>query len=182
LAIYIAKTKNIPIILGSATPSATSYFKFPHYRLKGQYFDAKKEVKVINSIDELPQNSVLQEIEKNLSNNKQTIIFTPTRANFKYLICKECGNSIECPFCSVSMSIHLNKNALKCHYCGYIQSIPKICPVCEGSLLSKRYGTTEIKKYLQEVFPTASIENFDKDSTSSNKELKKLLNDFNDKK
>ena len=183
LAIYIAKTKKIPIILGSATPSVTSYYKFPHYRLKGQYFNAKKEIYLIKSIDELPKENVLEEIKNNLSHKKQTIIFTPTRANFKYLICKECGSAIECPFCSVAMSIHLNKNALKCHYCSYMQPIPKICPVCKkDSLFSKRYGTTEIKKFLEEIFPTASIKNFDKDSTSSNKELKKILNDFNDKK
>ena len=182
LAIVIGKEKKIPVILGSATPSVTSYEKFPRFRLKGQYFEAQKRFTLIRSPEETPTDMSLHALRENFRNNKQAIIFSPTRANFKYLVCKSCGKTVECPYCSVGMSLHLDKNLIKCHYCTYAEPIPKQCPSCkENTLTTQRTGTEEIVRWLNEMLPDARVEKFDRDSVGSNKRLKEMLNAFNKK-
>lgn len=182
LAIYFGKVLNINVILGSATPSLTSYNKFPHFRLKESFFKTKKEFIFQNSqlcID----SQIIFTIKENLDKKAQTIVFLPTRANFKYLICDTCGKSVECPFCSVSMSLHKHDKAIKCHYCNYIEQIPPICPKCkQGILTNKRIGTAEVAEILSLEFPNHTIAKFDRDEIKSETKLKKVLNDFNDNK
>ena len=118
-----------------------------------------------------------------MEKKEQVIVFLPTRANFKYQICKDCGTAVECPFCSVSLSLHKNKNALVCHYCNYTQAIPKKCPSCKtGTIESFRLGTAEVYEILSKKFPHKKIEKFDRDSIKTNTKLKSVLKDFNDNK
>ena len=148
MAIYMGKLYDVPVVLGSATPSLTSYVKFPHVRLKGGHFSSNKEFIYERSVENLSP-LILQNLQNTLQEKEQSIVFLPTRANFKYLICQDCGHTYECPFCSVGMSIHQNSRALKCHYCNFTQAIPQICSECSsGALISSRLGTAEaVKKY-----------------------------------
>jgi primosomal protein N' (replication factor Y) (superfamily II helicase) len=181
IALYMGKSLNIPVLLGSATPAATSYHKFPHYRLSGQYFDAKKKYVLRHSNEELPDALALKLLRENLDKKEQSIIFSPTRANFKYLVCQSCGKTVECPFCSVGMSIHHAKHILRCHYCNYAEKISQICPSCHTTALhSKRTGTGEIKLQLEQILNEATIEQFDTDTISTQKKLKEALKRFND--
>ena len=83
-------------------------------------------------------------------------------SNFKYQICTSCGKSVECPYCSVSMSLHKNAMALKCHYCGWSTKIPEFCPSCKtGIIHNLRVGTAEIETQLKELFPEKTIKRFD---------------------
>lgn len=110
-------------------------------------------------------------------------MFLPTRANFKYQICTSCGKSVECPYCSVSMSLHKNDLALKCHYCGYAQQIPEFCPSCNtGIIHNLRVGTAQIEEELKELFPDKNIKRFDRDEIKTDAKLKAVLNDFNNNK
>ena len=182
LSIYFAKVLNIKAILGSATPSLNSYHKLKSYRLKESYIKSSKEFIYEKSSDDISEN-ILFNISEILSKKKQAIVFLPTRANFKYISCFECGEVIKCPFCSVGMSLHKHNNALKCHYCGYAQRVPKICPNCKSERLgSFRMGTEEVKERLNKIFPNAKIEKFDRDAIKSEKKLKEILQNFNDKK
>lgn len=181
IAIYMAKKLNCRVVLGSATPSATSFYKYPYFRLKGKFFDSKNEIFFEKEICAL-SSFVLNEIKKRLEKNEQIIVFLPTRANFKYQICLNCYKSIECPFCSISLSVHISKNLLKCHYCGYTQSIVKRCPNCGNSeFFLQREGTSEIVKLLQNAFLDAKVEKFDRDEITSEKALKERLEAFNKK-
>jgi len=126
IAIYMGKLYNVPVVLGSATPSLTSYVKFAHTRLRGTHFDSNKEF-IYEKGSENISPLILKSIKNILNLKEQAIIFLPTRANFKYLICKDCGHTYECVFCSIGMSIHQKSHALKCHYCNYTQAIPQIC-------------------------------------------------------
>ncbi len=182
MAVYMGKALGAKVVLGSATPSLTSFNKFPHVRLKGTYFDSQKEF-LFDEGESQINDVVLSQIDKSLSNNRQVIIFLPTRANFKYLSCYSCGAFVECPYCSVGMSLHLDKNALKCHYCNYMEAILKVCPKCgEHDLRSNRIGTAEVVKILSEKFPLKNIGKFDRDEITTEKKLKAILKDFNDQK
>jgi primosomal protein N' (replication factor Y) len=181
MAVYFAKVLKIPIILGSATPSLTSYKKYPFFRLKGGYFSADKQFAFVkDSIDE--GEFIINEIKQNFQENKQTIVFVPTKANFQYLICKGCSEVVLCPYCSISLSLYISKNALICHYCNYIQRIPTHCPSCNtGELHSKNIGTSEVVKILQTKIKDANIAQFDKNEITTDNKLRKILKEFNDK-
>lgn len=182
LSIYLGNKYETQVVLGSATPSLSSFHKIPYFRLKETYFDSLKKISFLNSNLALDE-SIISKIKNTLENNNQAIVFLPTRANFKYQICKECGEAIECPFCSVSLSLHKNQNALQCHYCNYTQAIPKNCPSCTTGVIENfRLGTAEVYEQLQKIFPYKVVEKFDRDSIKTNTALKKALKSFNDNK
>lgn len=182
LAIFLASKFDIKVVLGSATPSLTTYKKQPFFRLKGTFFKSSKEIIYDENETEISP-KILKEIKTCLENKNQAIVFLPTRANFKYKQCTKCGEIIKCPFCSVGMSIHKNKNALICHYCGYTTHKNTTCQKCGGDTFeSKRMGTSEVLETLQNVFKEAKIAKFDKDEITTQRKLTNLLKDFNDKK
>jgi len=181
LAIYMGKLYDIPVVLGSATPSLTTYVKFPHVRLRGGHFSSNKEF-VYERSDEKLSPMILGSLKNTLEAKEQAILFLPTRANFKYLICGDCGHNYKCVFCSVGMSIHQKTRSLKCHYCNFAQAIPQECSECGSSnLISTRLGTAEVVKDIKSEFEEAAIEQFDRDVITTSNKLKKTLKRFNDK-
>ncbi|PSM51821.1 primosomal protein N' [Campylobacter blaseri] len=182
LALYIAKKLDSKIVLGSATPSLSSFVKHPSFRLKGTYFSSQKTIDYDISETKITP-KILQELKNTLSNKNQAIVFLPTRANFKYMICKECKTIVTCPYCSVGMSFHKSKNALVCHYCGFSMYAKTNCEKCGNEVLeSKRMGTSEVVSQLQSYFPSANIAKFDRDEITTQKKLINILSDFNDGK
>ena len=180
IAILMGQRLHIPVVLGSATPSVGSYYKFPHFKLPA--FFAKKKQFLYDSGEGLTP-VIVEHIQKVLQDKKQVLIFLPTRAHFKYLICQECGEAVKCPYCDVGMSVHFDKKALVCHYCNFSEFIPKECPTCKAKELSaKRLGTSEVAQELELLFPNACIAKFDKDAITTQKKLEKVIKDFSQKK
>lgn len=179
LAIYMGKIYDVPVVLGSATPSLSSYVKFPHTRLKGGHFVSNKEFVYERSAEKLTD-VIWSSLKTTLDAKEQSIVFLPTRANFKYLICGDCGHTYECVFCSIGMSIHQKSRAMKCHYCNFTQAIPQVCSECGShNLTSSRLGTAEAVKEISEAFSHAKVEQFDRDSITTASKLKKALQRFN---
>jgi len=182
LALLFGKRLGAKVVLGSATPSLNSFKNIPFYRLKGTFHKSSKTFIYENAQNELSDN-IIQKIREHLASKNQVIVFLPTRANFKYITCKDCGENILCPYCSVGMSLHVSSNALKCHYCNFAQRIPKVCPTCKSEdVHSNRIGTAEVVKRLQEEFKDSVIEKFDRDEVKTTTKLKATLSAFNDKK
>jgi primosomal protein N' (replication factor Y) len=181
IAIYMGKLYGIGVVLGSATPSLNSYVKFPHVRLKGGYFSSQKEFVYERSIESLSP-IVMDSLGQSLEKKEQAILFLPTRANFKYLICTDCGHTHKCVFCSVGMSIHQKTRSLKCHYCNFAQAIPQKCVECGSpNLTSSRLGTAEAVKNIREEFESARVEQFDRDAITTANKLKAALKSFNER-
>lgn len=182
LAIYMGKIYDVSVVLGSATPSLSSYVKFPNIRLKGGHFNSQKEFVYEHSMESLSP-LIMSHLANTLAVKEQAIVFIPTRANFKHLMCADCGYHHKCTFCSVGMSVHQKMHALKCHYCGFTQAIPQVCSECgSGNLTSSRLGTAEAVQNLSLVLPSAKIEQFDRDVITTQNKLKQALKRFNDKK
>lgn len=179
LAVLFGDRLNAQVILGSATPSMTTYSKFPKTRLKGQYFEGSKEFFFKKPPAETLDMETLNTLKETYKNGKQSIVFVPTRANFKYLVCQECGKTEECPYCSVAMSIHTYKKIIKCHYCGYTAPIPSKCSYCGSDRLeSNRTGTAEVVRFLEKEIE-GNIVQFDRDTVTTETKLKKTLSAFN---
>ena len=179
LSLFIGKKFDIKVILGSATPSLSSYKKVPFYRLKQTYFDTKKSF-VFDESKLGINEDIYNRIKATVDSGHQVIIFLPTRANFKYQVCSDCGKAVECPYCSVSMSLHKNTRTLKCHYCNYTQAIPEVCPSCKvGIVKNFRIGTAEVEEHLKYNFKDNIVKRFDRDEISTQRKLEAILKEFN---
>ena len=174
LSIYIAKKLGIKAVLGSATPLVSDYYKFDVVRLKKAYKAAKKEYIFLPG-EEIDY-KILEAIHSVVKRQEQALIFVPTRANFKYLVCNSCGKTHLCPFCSIGMSIHSKKRILKCHYCNYASKIPNSCEYCGSKdLISNRIGTAEVVALLESEIKEAKVLQFDKDSITTATKLYKAI-------
>ncbi len=181
MAVYMGRILGANVLLGSATPSLNSYHKFAHFRLRGTFFEGSKKIEFVDDNEDINQR-IYEQLKLTLDQNHQAIVFLPTRANYKYLTCFECGKFVECPFCSVGMSIHKQRNALRCHYCNFVERIPNECPECKSKTLkSNRIGTAQVVEELSEMFAQKSIQKFDRDEITTESKLKKALKSFNDK-
>jgi len=179
MAVYIGNLLKIPVVLGSATPSLSSYAKYPFFRLKGGYFESKRTFVFEPSLEALTP-SIDHAIMGNFNKEHQGIVFIPTRANFKYTVCDTCGYHVECPFCSVGMSQHKNSHALKCHYCNYTEVLPKVCPKCQsGALRTARLGTAEAVEHFSKLSENLRVQQFDRDIITTQNKLIKVLEAFN---
>lgn len=179
MAVYIGSLLKIPVVLGSATPSLSSYAKYPFFRLRGGYFESKRTFVFEPSLEALTS-SIDRAVMENFEKAHQGIVFIPTRANFKYTVCDACGYHVECPFCSVGMSQHKNARSLKCHYCNYTEVLPKVCPKCQsGSLRTTRLGTAEAVEHFSRLSENLRVQQFDRDIITTQNKLIKVLEAFN---
>ena len=179
LALFLASKFDLKVVLGSATPSVVSFKKQPRFRLRGTFF--KSEKKFIYDESETGLGDViLGELATSFASGKQAVVFLPTRANFRYLSCRECGSTIKCPFCSVGMSFYKKRNVLKCQYCGFTTPATCSCEKCGSEMIeAKKIGTDELTDALRSAFPAARIEKFDRDEITTQNKLEKTLKAFN---
>ena len=178
-AIFVGKKLGIRVILGSATPALSTYAKQPHFRLRGTYFSSAKRF-IFDESETGLSPKILTEIGRSLEAGKQAVVFLPTRANYKYMVCENCGQIVRCPFCAVGMSYHADAAALKCHYCGFSTFYRASCENCGGEVMqARKIGTGELAAQLAARFPSARIAKFDRDEITTQRKLEALLNNFN---
>ena len=178
-AIFVGKKLGIRVVLGSATPALSTYAKQPHFRLRGTYFSSAKRF-IFDESETGLSPKILTEIGRSLETGKQAVVFLPTRANYKYMVCENCGQIVRCPFCAVGMSYHADAAALKCHYCGFSTFYKASCENCGGEVMqARKIGTGELAAQLAARFPSARIAKFDRDEITTQRKLEALLNNFN---
>ena len=180
IAILMGQKLGAKVILASATPSISSYYKYDVIKLEKPYIETKKSYRFIigNSIN----STILNSINRHYKNDDQSLVFLPTRGNFKYLYCESCGKTHLCPYCSVGMALHRKYRHLKCHYCNFTEAIVDSCTKCGHTpLKSNRMGTVEAIEVIQNAIEGIKIEQFDKDSITTAKKLKDALKRFESK-
>ena len=177
VAVLMGKKLRAKVVLASATPSMTSYYKYDIVKLEKPYVVAKKKYKFITG-DSI-SSPILNALYHNYKAKEQSLLFLPTRGNFKYLYCESCGKTHLCPYCSVGMALHRNRRYLKCHYCNYTEAIRDTCTHCGHSpLKSERMGTQEAIEVISNAVEGIQVEQFDKDSITTAKKLKEALGRF----
>ncbi|MBR2714927.1 MAG: primosomal protein N', partial [Ruminococcus sp.] len=180
------------LVLASATPSVETYYnaavgKYNKVTLNKRYgnatlpdvitADMNEEVAVGNTAQF--SSLLLDNIEENLNNKKQTIILLNRRGHNSFVTCRNCRETVTCPNCSISMTYHSANNRLMCHYCGHSVKYDGICPTCNGnSLRFMGSGTQRAESELAEIFPQARILRMDTDSTMSKSSHEKKLREF----
>lgn len=197
VAIERAKRSNASVILGSATPSISSYY----HAIQGNYILWKltqrveerpmPEVEVVDLREELKHGNrsrfsyALQvEIKECLQKKEQVILFMNRRGYASFVSCRSCGSVIKCPHCEVSLTYHDHTAKipkLKCHYCGYQEFFTKQCKVCGSKLIGKfGSGTQMIEAELNELYPQARILRMDADTVKGKNGYDKILQQFSD--
>ena len=177
MAVARAKQRNIPILLGSATPSLESY----HNALSGRYrllrltqrAVEEAQLPTIRRIDlrtEKPVDGLtaplLRALGENLARGRQSMVFINRRGYAPVLTCNQCGWLAPCRRCSSKLVVHLREGRLRCHHCGHEERIPRACPDCGNpDLAPVGQGTQRLEDILTEHFPSARILRIDRDST-----------------
>ncbi len=189
----LAEQEKCLLLLASATPSVSDYFfaKSGEYLLlemeKRYNMGAMPSVDIVDMRGELFQNKnkspislkLQAEIRRNLENKEKTILFLNRRGYSTFVSCRECGEVVNCPDCSVAMTYHKKKDILSCHYCGYTTKNMTECPAC-GSKYIKYFGTgtQRIEEELKNLFPDAGIIRMDTDTTSQKGGHEEVLDRF----
>ena len=179
-------------LLSSATPSVESYHaaqmgRFSFYTLTARFGKAElPEVSLIDLNEEEMMNpGVLMSptlrtcLQENFMSHKQSIILLNRRGYHTFIACKECGEVLSCPHCSISLTYHSANNRLMCHYCGYSLPFKSQCPACGSEFMQLRgSGTQKAEEELAEFLPDARILRIDTDSTAGKYSLEKKLDEF----
>jgi len=183
------------LLLTSATPSVESMCnakegKYRLFRIESRFneqrlpdvliADMKQELKAGNGGS---FGSILRrEIEANIANGEQSILFINRRGTNPLVACGECGYTFKCRKCSVSMTYHSANRRLICHYCGYSLQVPDSCPDCGGRLKYIGAGTQKVESELAELFPGIGIIRMDADTVSRINSHDRLLSRFREGK
>ncbi len=194
IARYRAAKNNALMLLASATPSLESFYRakeeiYTLVTLNERYGNAQlPEVKIADlRVDSTrgqitPIGDVLrEELSKNLKNGEQSILFVSRRGYNNFISCLKCGEVVTCPNCSVSLTYHreYDRDILKCHYCGYTETVPEICPKCQSEHMSRKgFGTQLVGEELHALFPEARILRLDADSTTAKFSHEAILSQF----
>ncbi|MGB4415040.1 MAG: primosomal protein N' [Paludibacter sp.] len=192
-AIVLASMHGAKTLLGSATPSIESYFnaetgKYGLVELHQRHEEMQlPEIMVVDTKEAYHKKRMeghfsdvlIEKIAKALGNKEQIILFQNRRGYAPYIECKACAYVPKCKNCDVSLTVHKVFNTLTCHYCGYTEPIPTVCPVCKTpNLNTKGFGTEKIEDEIRHIFPEARVSRMDMDTTRSKKSYEKLISDF----
>lgn len=182
--------QNIPLIMGSATPSLEAWHSMAEKKLlkhtltKRLAGGAVPKIECINlSAEANGENCISRklhaEISSTLKENKQTILFLNRRGFTHFFRCASCGFELKCRNCSVALTYHKSENRLRCHYCGYSTTPPQQCPQC-GSLDIgySGFGTEYIEGEIKSKFPNARVMRADTDSLHHKGELQERFDSF----
>jgi primosomal protein N' (replication factor Y) len=186
VAIWRAHQLNLPIVLGSATPSLETF----HHAGTGRYTllelperavaEAMPVVRIIDTRREKLQEglsaALLTGLQQRLDRGEQSLVFLNRRGYAPVLACPPCGWVSRCRGCAANLVVHLADGRLRCHHCGYETGIPRACPDCGNvDLLPFGRGTQRLETMLVERFPAARVLRIDRDSASTPKKWQALL-------
>ena len=192
-AIARAEMEHASVVLGSATPSMESYYRCQtrEYRL----IELKERVgnrplPTVHTTDmreELAHGNrsifsdlLREKIRDQLEKGQQTMLFINRRGYAGFVSCRSCGYVVKCPHCDVSLSAHRN-GKLICHYCGYEESMIKVCPSCGSRHVGGfKAGTQQIEDLVKREFPEARVLRMDMDTTKNKDGHERILSAFAD--
>lgn len=196
VAIHRAKMAGASVILGSATPSVESYY----HALQGDYVlltlssraneaaslaetsvvDLREELKLGNR--SIFSSKLKDMMAERLANRQQIMLFLNRRGFAGFISCRSCGYVFKCPHCDVSLTEHFSgtvKEKLVCHYCGYEQKKPAVCPECQSKYIAGfGVGTQKVEEQVKSLFPEARVLRMDTDTTRNKDAHEKILSQF----
>jgi primosomal protein N' (replication factor Y) len=193
VAIVRAQKEAATVVLGSATPSLESF----HNARKGKYHFVTlperigsrpmAEAKIIDMRTVFARHGkprvfsdeLLEGIRETRERGEQSIILLNRRGYSSFIMCRSCGETIQCPNCDVTLTYHRSERVIVCHYCNHREAVPRACPSC-----GKKYiyyvgeGTEQLEEMLRLLFPALRVARIDRDTTARRKVFEQSLADF----
>ena len=192
VAEFLSKKFEIPLVMGSATPDMRTFYKAKNNQIKLLTLTKRAnnsslpEVKIVDMRNELANGNksmiskeLKEAIQENIENNHQTILFLNRRGFSTFVMCRDCGYTVKCKRCNITLTYHKQENKLKCHYCGYEQKVITECPECHSKNI--KYfgaGTQRLEEEVKNFFPNATTIRMDIDSVSKKNSHEEILNKF----
>ena len=192
-AIMLANLFKAKTLLGTATPSIESMYnvkigKYGFVYLSKRYANFLPPIIELIDIKDKQHRKrmnghfsdiLIEEMTNTLSQGKQVLLFQNRRGYAPIVQCMHCGTVPQCPHCDVSLTFHHSSNQLRCHYCGYAIPMPKTSIACGSvDLKTKGFGTEQISKELEILFPQVAIDRMDQDTTNGKYGYEKILAKF----
>ncbi len=187
MALLLGQEMEVPVVLGSATPSLESWRQVksgtmqllelperisPHAAMQPEVIDLRDSGEVLSD-------QLLAALEQTRELGQQSILFLNRRGYSPALQCTACGDVPKCRACSLNMTLHRRARQLRCHACGWVQPVPLNCTSCgEHALLPLGAGTEKLEELLAEKLPELKFARFDRDAITTNRRLLDTLNSF----
>ena len=186
LAVWRARQRDVPVVLGSATPALETWYHAHNERYALQVLSqralaaAMPTVRCIDvrrlKLDEGLSPGLLAAIGQRLARGEQSLVFLNRRGYAPVLSCPSCGWVSRCPHCSANLVVHLVDRRLRCHHCGCDAGMPRACPSCGNQDIQPfGRGTQRVEARLAELFPQARVLRVDRDAARTRKQWEGLL-------
>jgi primosomal protein N' (replication factor Y) len=193
VAIVRAQKESATVVLGSATPSLESFYN----ARKGKYHFVRlperigarpmAEAKIVDMRSVFARHGkprvfsdeLLEAIRETRERGEQSIILLNRRGYSSFILCRSCGETVQCPNCDVTLTYHRSERVIVCHYCNHREAVPRVCPSC-----GKKYiyyvgeGTEQLEEMLKVLFPALRVARIDRDTTTRRKVFEQSLADF----
>ncbi len=195
VAIVRGRAQGALVVLGSATPSLETYQnaeagKYTRIAIERRVLDRPlADVRLVKMRDEyadqgpdvIVSRALAAAIEQRLTRGEQVVVLLNRRGYSTAVFCRQCGDTFECPNCSVSLTVHRTRTGwrTRCHYCNYSMEAPRTCRKCAAPYLEQAgFGTEKVEQHLRDLFPAARIRRVDRDSVRRKGALTTLLARF----
>jgi primosomal protein N' (replication factor Y) len=190
LAIVRAKLKSAAVVLGSATPSMESYQHAleEKYRLLtlpgrvgGAVMPVVHRVDMRREFEEVGRESILsrrllEALRDRHAKGQQSLVLLNRRGFSTFILCRSCGQPIECRACSITLTLHLKERRLRCHYCNESRAVPSACPACgSGHLHFGGTGTERLEETVKSFLPGARVQRLDRDTARGRGSVEEIL-------
>ena len=193
VAVMRGKLTNAAVVLASATPAIESY----HNAEAGKYrlIELKErverrplpEVELVDMRSEFQQTGedqifsrqLIQEVTDRLDRGEQAMVLLNRRGYSSVVLCRACGETLQCKNCTIAMTFHKAAHRMECHYCGYRQAVPKRCTACNSEhIFFLGTGSEKVEERLHAAFPQARIGRLDRDTVRNRHDFERVLNQF----
>jgi primosomal protein N' (replication factor Y) len=185
-----AKMSAAAVVLGSATPSLESYYnarqsKYALLELPDrverrplpevEILDMREEFRETGH-EQLISRRLAAEIGERLARNEQVMLLLNRRGYSAFVLCRSCGDAVQCKNCAISMTHHKRRRVLECHYCGYTRPVPQTCPKCGSEYVQfLGSGSEKLEEQLHGMFPQARIARLDRDTVRGRDDFERAL-------
>ncbi|HLJ27115.1 MAG TPA: primosomal protein N' [Candidatus Angelobacter sp.] len=193
VAVMRGKLSSAAVVLASATPSVESYHNAETAKYKLIELTERVERRPLPDVevvdmrfefqqsgeDRLFSRQLVQEVSERLDRDEQAMILLNRRGYSSIVLCRACGETLQCKNCSIAMTFHKSGYRMECHYCRFKRAVPKVCPACNSEYIYfLGAGSEKVEERLHEAFPQARIGRLDRDTVRTRHDFERVLNQF----